>query len=66
MKHIRHSPEPIIRKLRETDPELASGKSIAEVSKALGVAESQSCTTIESRVFNGTIAASGSGSQRAG
>lgn len=39
MKRIRHSPEQIIRKLREADAELASGKTIAEVCKALGVAE---------------------------
>ena len=39
MKRIRHSPEQIIRKLREADAELASGKSVAEVSKGLGVAE---------------------------
>ena len=39
MKRIRHSPEQIIRKLREADTELASGKTIAEVCKGLGVAE---------------------------
>lgn len=39
MKRIRHSPEQIIRKLREAGAELASGKAIAEVCKALGVAE---------------------------
>ena len=39
MKRIRHSPEQIIRKLREADAELASGKTIPEVSKSLGVAE---------------------------
>ncbi len=39
MKRIRHSPEQIIRKLREADAGLASGKAIAEVCKALGVAE---------------------------
>ena len=39
MKRIRHTPEQIIRKLREADAELASGKTIPEVSKALGVAE---------------------------
>jgi putative transposase len=39
MKRIRHTPEQIIRKLREADAELASGKAIAEVCKALGVAE---------------------------
>ena len=39
MKRIRHSPEQIIRKLREADAELASGKTSPEVRKALGVAE---------------------------
>jgi transposase-like protein len=39
MKRIRHSPEQIIRKLREADAELAKGTVIAEVCKALGVAE---------------------------
>jgi putative transposase len=39
MKRIRHTPEQIIRKLREADAELASGKTIPEVSKSLGIAE---------------------------
>jgi putative transposase len=39
MKRTRHSPEPIVRKLRDADAELASGKAIAEVCKALGVSE---------------------------
>jgi putative transposase len=39
MKRIRHTPEQIIRKLREADAELASGKTIPEVSKAPGIAE---------------------------
>jgi len=39
MKRIRHTPEPIIRKLREADADLAKGTAIAEVCKALGVAE---------------------------
>ena len=39
MKRIRHSPEQIIRKLREADAELAKGTAIAEVCKALGIAE---------------------------
>ena len=39
MKRIRHTPEQIIRKLREADAELASGKTISEVCKGLGVAE---------------------------
>ena len=39
MKRIRHSPEQIIRKLREADAELARGTAIPEVCKAPGVAE---------------------------
>ena len=39
MKRIRHSPEQIIRKLREADAELAKGVAIPEVCKSLGVAE---------------------------
>ena len=39
MKRIRHTPEQIIRKLREADAQLASGKAVAEVCKSLGVAE---------------------------
>jgi putative transposase len=39
MKRIRHSPEQIIRKLREADAELAKGVAIPEVCKALGVSE---------------------------
>ena len=39
MKRIRHSPEQVIRKPREADAELAKGTAIAEVCKALGVAE---------------------------
>jgi putative transposase len=39
MKRIRHSPEQIIRKLREADAELSKGVAIPEVCKALGVAE---------------------------
>lgn len=39
MKRVRHTPEQVIRKLREADAELASGKTIAEVCKGLGVAE---------------------------
>ena len=33
MKRIRHSPEQIIRKLREADAELAKGTAIPEVCK---------------------------------
>ena len=39
MKRIRHSPEQIIRKLREADAELAKGTAIPEICKALGIAE---------------------------
>jgi putative transposase len=39
MKRIRHSPEQIIRKLREADAELAKGTAIPEICKSLGIAE---------------------------
>ena len=39
MKRRKHTPEQIIRKLREADQMLSEGKQIAEVAKALGVAE---------------------------
>ena len=39
MKRIRHTPEQIIRKLREADAELAKGTAIPEICKKLGVAE---------------------------
>ena len=39
MKQRRHTPEQVIRKLREGDRMLAEGKSIAEVCKALEVSE---------------------------
>ena len=39
MKRIRHSPEQIIRKLREADAELAKGTAVPEICKALGVSE---------------------------
>ena len=39
MKRIRHSPEQIIRKLREADAELAKGTAIPEICKALGIAD---------------------------
>jgi putative transposase len=39
VKQRRHSPEQVIRKLREADRMLGEGKSIAEVAKALEVAE---------------------------
>jgi putative transposase len=39
MKRRRHTPEQVVRKLREADRMLAEGKSIAEVAKALEVSE---------------------------
>ena len=39
MRHIRHSPEQIIRELREADAELAKGAAIPEICEALGIAE---------------------------
>jgi putative transposase len=35
----RHTPEQIIRKLREADAELAAGASVPEVARRLGVSE---------------------------
>ena len=37
MKQRRHTPEQVIRKLREADRMLGEGRSIAEVAKALEV-----------------------------
>jgi putative transposase len=39
MKRNRHTPEPIIRKLREADADLAHGMGLPEVCKKLGIAE---------------------------
>ncbi len=39
MKRKRHSPEEIIRKLRQADAELAAGQPIAAICQKLGVAE---------------------------
>ena len=39
MKRIRHTPEQIIRKLREADADLANGLAVPEICKALGIAE---------------------------
>ncbi len=39
MKRRRHTPEQIIRKLREADRLLAEGKEVPEVAKALEVSE---------------------------
>jgi len=39
MKNRRHTPEQIIRKLREADQLLASGAAVADVARQLGVSE---------------------------
>lgn len=39
MKRRRHTPEQVIRKLREADKMLGEGKTIAEAAKALEVSE---------------------------
>lgn len=39
MKRRKHTPEQIIRKLREADQLLSEGKRIPEVAKTLGVSE---------------------------
>ncbi len=39
MKRTRHTPEQIVRKLREADPEIAKGTALPEICKALGVSE---------------------------
>ncbi len=39
MKRRRHTPEQVIRKLRESDRMLGEGKTIPEVAKALEVSE---------------------------
>jgi len=39
MKRTRHTPEQVIRKLREAERMLAEQKSIAEIAKELGVSE---------------------------
>ena len=39
MKRKRHTPEPIIRKLREADGLLAEGKTIAEINQRLEISE---------------------------
>ncbi len=39
MKRTRHTPEQVIRKLREADRMLAEGAGVAEVAKELGVSE---------------------------
>ena len=39
MKRKRHTPEQIIRKLRQADAELSAGKTIGQICQALGVSE---------------------------
>lgn len=39
MKRKRHSPEQIIRKLREAEAQLTGGATIADVAKKLGISE---------------------------
>jgi putative transposase len=39
VKRRRHTPEQIIRKLREAEQMLSEGKSVAQIAKTLGVAE---------------------------
>ena len=39
MKRRRHTPEQVVRKLREADRMIAEGKTIPEVAKALEVSE---------------------------
>ena len=39
MQRKRHSPEQIVRKLREADVELGGGAAVADVCKKLGISE---------------------------
>ncbi len=39
MKGRRHTPEQIVRKLREADRMLSEGKNVAEIAKELGISE---------------------------
>jgi transposase-like protein len=39
MQRKRHSPEQIVRKLRDADMELGNGATVADVCKKLGIAE---------------------------
>ena len=39
MKKTRHTPEQIIRKLRKAEAKLASGTSVPEVARELGISE---------------------------
>jgi putative transposase len=40
----RHTPEQIVRKLRDADAELAAGASNPEVARKLGISERRPCT----------------------
>jgi putative transposase len=39
VKNKRHTPEQIVRKLREADKQLALGNSVPEVARELGISE---------------------------
>ena len=39
MKRKKHTPEQIVRKLREADAALAGGETVAEISKGLSISE---------------------------
>ena len=39
MKRIRHTPEQVLRKLREVDADLANGVPLADICKKLDIAE---------------------------
>ena len=39
MKRKKHTPEQIVRKLREADVALAGGETVTEISKGLGISE---------------------------
>jgi len=43
MQRKRHSPEQIVRKLREADVELAAGATVADVCKKLNISEQTWC-----------------------
>lgn len=42
-KRTRHSPEQVVKKLRDADAMLAAGKSVGEVLQALGISEATLC-----------------------
>ena len=64
MKRRRHTPDPVVRKLREADRLLGEGKTLAEVAKALEVPE-QTYQPVAARVRRtgnrGCQAAAGAG-----